>query len=193
MSVLLAVPGAAPAASSARTVDLDEYHHMIATGILDEDQHLELLHGRVVTMSPPGIRHARAVEQLSWLLVRRLDDRYRVRVQLPLILPGNSEPEPDIAIVLAEPHRRDHHPTTARAVIEVAEHSLDRDRDGKAPLYALAEIPEYWIVNLLTDVVEIHRTPIAGLYTRCHHVGRGELATFLKPLPSRLAVADILA
>jgi Uma2 family endonuclease len=45
-------------------------------------------------------------------------------------------------------------------VVEVAERSLAFDRRHKAGLYARAGIADYWIVNLIDEVVEVHRGPV---------------------------------
>ena len=73
------------------------------------------------------------------------------------------EDDPDVAVVErgAEGDRH-HHPATARLVIEVAGDSLRKDRVAKAAVYAGAGIPEYAIVNLEEDVVEVYRDPDAG-------------------------------
>jgi Uma2 family endonuclease len=141
-----------------RRLRVDEYHQMIEAGIFDEDEHVELLHGILVAMSPQGPRHARIIEHLTWALQRALGDAYRVRVQLPLTL-ADSEPEPDIAVVAAGATDPDRHPDCAILVIEVAGGSLRRDRDVKTVLYARAGIPEYWIVNVDTHAIEVYRDP----------------------------------
>ena len=69
-----------------------------------------------------------------------------MRVQLPFAASDDSEPEPDLVLV---PPRRyaDRHPRQAYLLIEVADSSLDHDRETKAPLYASSGVPEYWIVD----------------------------------------------
>jgi Uma2 family endonuclease len=77
------------------------------------------------------------------------------------ITTSDSEPEPDIAIVLGPLERYiDHHPHPSEIalVVEVAETSLIRDR-RKARMYARAGIPHYWIVNLRDRCVEIYSQP----------------------------------
>jgi Uma2 family endonuclease len=44
-------------------------------------------------------------------------------------------------------------------VIEVADTSLDYDRETKGPLYAENGIAEYWIVNLVDRCLEVYRQP----------------------------------
>ena len=67
-------------------------------GALD-DARVELLYGRLVSMSPQGGPHSYSVSQLMTLLVRALGERARVRVQAPFAAPDDSEPEPDVALV----------------------------------------------------------------------------------------------
>jgi Uma2 family endonuclease len=139
-----------------RRWSLEEYHRMIAAGVLDEDDRVELLEGIVVAMSPQDPPHATVVALLNRLLVRALGDELEVRPQLPLTL-ARSEPEPDLAVV---DRRRSYqrHPDTALLVIEVADSTLAKDR-LKARVYAEAAVTEYWIVNLVDRCVEVMRRP----------------------------------
>jgi Uma2 family endonuclease len=155
-----------------------EYEALGRRGAL-EDARVELLYGRLVSMSPQGEPHTYSVSQLMTLLVRALGDRARVRVQAPFAAPDESEPEPDVAVV-APGDYLDGHPQAALLVVEVAETSLARDR-AKARLYAVAGVTEYWIVNLPEQVVEVHKQPGAEGYAAVSRHGRGEklpLASF---------------
>jgi Uma2 family endonuclease len=141
-------------------ISVDQYHRMIEAGSLGEDERVQLIGGALVAMTPQGPAHALAIQSLTRLVAQRLPSDLALRPQLPLTLPGNSEPEPDLAVVRLEHARsRDHHPRTALLVVEVAGESLRFDRETKAPLYARAGIPEYWIVNLADATVEVHRDP----------------------------------
>ncbi len=85
---------------------------------------------------------------------------FLARVQLPLTLAPDSEPEPDVAIVRRTAKGYgERHPTTAFLVFEVAGESLRKDRLAKAQVYACAGIREYVIVNLVDGVLEVHREP----------------------------------
>lgn len=44
-------------------------------------------------------------------------------------------------------------------LIEVSDSSLDRNLDWKAPLCAENGVPEYWIVDLKSKCVLVHRDP----------------------------------
>lgn len=78
-----------------------------------------------------------------------------MRQENPLSL-VDSEPEPDIAIVDKDEHDYlQNHPAKAHLVIEVANSSLNYDRD-KLSMYAKGNIPEVWIINLQKMEVEVY-------------------------------------
>ena len=89
------------------------------------------------------------------------------------------------------------HPTTAALVVEVADASLRLDRSVKARIYARAGITDYWIVNLLDQVLEVHRDPVRARGRGFHYrditaLGReGRIAPLAEPFVS-IAVADLL-
>lgn len=149
---------------------------MIQAGILDEGEHVELLEGVIVAMSPQKEPHAYCISWLNRLLVRRLGDEYVVRPQMPIALGQRNEPEPDVAVVRADAGSRTRRPTNAILVVEVAGDSLRRDRRIKSAVYARAAIPEYWIVNLEAEVVEVFADPdaTAGVYRRTRTVTKAE-------------------
>lgn len=145
-----------------RPLSRREYDALVDLGAF-ADERAELLHGVVVTMTPSKPPHAFAIQELSERLIAALAPRAKIRVQLPLALTDDSEPEPDIAVVPPGDYGGAH-PTRAFLAIEVADSSLRKDRHIKAPLYASAGVPEYWLVNLVDGVVEVHRDPAEGKY-----------------------------
>jgi Uma2 family endonuclease len=166
-----------------------DYEALVERGLLD-DSRVELLLGTLVDMSPQGPLHASAVRFLAEQLIRGLPGDVQTRVQSPLALSHDSEPEPDIAVVPAGDYRQSH-PSQALLVVEVSDTSLDKDRGVKTALYAIAGIPEFWLVNLLDRVVEVHRQPSAGRYSVIERAGPG-LAIAPAAFPSLgLAVQDI--
>jgi len=177
-----------------RRITVDEYHRMIETGSLGEDDRVQLIAGAIVAMTPQGPAHALAIQSLTRLVAQGLSADLTLRVQLPLTLPDDSEPEPDLAVVRLEDARsREHHPRTALLVVEVAGDSLPLDRQAKAALYARAGIPEYWIVNLAETTVEAHRDPdtATGAY-RARVVISSEDAVVATSVPGlRVDVADL--
>lgn len=146
---------------------IDEYHRMIAAGILD-DRRVELLKGEIVEMSPEGEPHAYSSHEASEYLTQLLGKRATVRQAKPITLPNNSEPEPDIAIVqrLGREYREHHpYPENIFWLIEYANSSLEKDLETKSKIYAEVGIPEYWVVNLKKLHLVVFREPSDGEYT----------------------------
>jgi Uma2 family endonuclease len=168
-----------------------EYERLVDSGLLANEK-VELIHGVIVRMSPQGARHAAAVQRLTQLLVVALGvpGRAAIRVQLPLALGDDSEPEPDLAAVAPGAYRDDH-PHDAFLVIEVAESSLAEDRRDKGTLYAEAGIPEYWIVDTARERVEVHSEIVEGAYSRITPLGRGELIVSLVLPELKIRVDDV--
>jgi Uma2 family endonuclease len=146
-------------------ISLDEYRRLIESGVFDEDARIELIDGLLVDMSPKTRAHENAVAWLTRYLVLNVDpQRYEVRVGAPLTI-GTSEPEPDLAVI-PDSAPRPHHPASATLVIEVMVSSLTRDLTDKPPIYAQAEIPIYWAIDLEGRRAIAHREPQAAGYAQ---------------------------
>jgi Uma2 family endonuclease len=162
-SLSLTDPAVRAALVHQHRLTVEDYHPMIAAGIFEEEDRLELLEGVIVEMSPPRPRHAQMIRRLCDPQFVAAGPSFVVQAQLPPTLGRDSEPEPDVAVVAKsdadEADRRDGHPTTAALVIEVSGESLQKDRVAKGAAYAGAGIPEYVIVNLTQDCLEVHRDP----------------------------------
>ena len=141
-------------------ISVARYHEMIEQGYFAENENFELLNGVLVpkmTRHPPHvITTRRCLKQLS----RMLPVAWHLRSQEPLTL-QRSEPEPDVAVIQGDDEDyAQRHPTLNEIglVIEVAYSTLAEDR-AKASIYAEAEIPVYWIINLIDRVVEVYTAP----------------------------------
>ncbi len=140
---------------------VDEYHRMIEVGLLTPDDKVELLEGQIIQVSPQRPPHAATTQRTSDYLKAILKGQAHVRSQLPITL-STSEPEPDIAVVRIDPAAYgDHHPTPDEIflLIEVAYTTLDTDREDKAPIYARANIADYWILDVSDRQVYVFRNP----------------------------------
>lgn len=145
---------------------IEEYHAMIATGILD-NRRVELLRGEIVEMSPEKEPHAYFSTEAGTYLIRLLGDSAIVRPAKPITLPNNSEPEPDLAIVqkLGREYLQHHpYPENIFWLIEYSNSSLEKDLETKTKIYAEAGISEYWVVNLKKKVLIVFREPEDGDY-----------------------------
>ena len=138
-----------------------------------QDERIELLRGVLVPMSPIGPPHSGTIDLLTRLLVLALEGKATVRVQNPFAALDDSEPEPDFSVVPLGDYRTAH-PERAELVIEVAKSSLRRDRGVKLHIYAENGVPEYWIVNLRDQRIEVHTDPSPEGYRTVRSVGPGE-------------------
>ncbi|MCC5598067.1 Uma2 family endonuclease [Nostoc favosum] len=141
---------------------VNEYHRMFETGIITEDERVELINGQVIPMSAKNPPHAATTLCASDYFKRSLAEVALVRVQDPIQLSQYSEPEPDIAVVRIDARKYiDRHPAPNEIflLIEVADTTLDTDRKQKAPLYAKAGIADYWILDVNQHQVYVFREP----------------------------------
>ncbi|NJK75881.1 MAG: Uma2 family endonuclease [Microcoleus sp. SU_5_6] len=148
-------------ATREKTWTVEEYHRIIEAGILNEDDKIELLDGRIVEMSAQTPPHAATTQRSSDYIKEILAGQAHIRTQLPITL-ATSEPEPDIAVVAIDPSfYATHHPNPSEIflLIEVSYSTLQIDRYEKAPIYARANIAEYWILNVLDREAHIYRNP----------------------------------
>ena len=174
-----------------RAIRRVEFDQMVEAGMFDNER-VELLSGVIVEMTAPGTRHSEAIRRLMIAFVAlEQAARARISVQLPIALEEYSEPLPDLAVhPLADYSHQ--HPSTSLLVIEVADSSLRKDRRIKAPLYAAQGVREYWIVNLIDDVIEVHRDPRGDAYTTLTTHRRGETVAPIDFPDLLLAVDDLL-
>jgi len=149
-----------PYASRLRRLTATEYMRMVDAGFFGERERLELIEGVLCQMSPQSVVHARIIQMLGALIFPQLSAQQLLRVQLPLQLGELSVPEPALAVVSREEGtRRDSHPRHALLVIEVARGSLREDRTTKGALYARHDIPEFWLMDVERQRVEVYRQP----------------------------------
>jgi Uma2 family endonuclease len=114
-------------------------------------------------------------------------------VQLPVRLGLRSEPEPDLGLLeKSKTAGRDQHPTCLDCVLEVANTSLAYDRGEKLKLYALARIPEYWIVNVRDNLVEVYRDPQGDRYGDSFERRPGQMLDLLHWPGPQLPVTTLL-
>ena len=165
-----------------RRFTVEDYHRMGEAGILTEDDRVELIEGTIVELSPIRDPHARAVNHLTeFLVVRLAGGDVTVSVQNPIRLSGDTEPQPDLAVLRGR-DRGLAEAADVLLVIEVADTSRRYDRNVKLPLYAAAGIPEAWLVDLVARTIERHTEPRAGRNRQTTIARRGEsLASTVLP------------
>lgn len=152
-------------------LSVEQYHGMLAKGILREGEAIELIDGMLVRKDRAdrggdpmahGPRHAMSVKRLQRSLRVVENHGYHLHCQLPVTLANIQEPEPDLVVVRGREEDYEHAhpgPTVIAAIMEVSDSSLGFDRTTKQELYATVAIPVYWIVNLVDQQIEVYQNP----------------------------------
>ena len=167
-----------------------EYDQLVALGVF-QDERVELLDGALYAMSPIGIPHNFAVQELTELLILALHGRAKVRPQMSFAASELSEPEPDLTITPLVPWDTEQ-ANQAYLIIEVAESSLAIDRGRKRRLYASCGVPEYWIVNLPERCIEVYTAPVGNAYSHVEKYGPGQAIRLGAFNDVEVRVSDVL-
>ncbi len=141
---------------------IEEYHRLADLEFFTEYDRFELIRGEIIEMAAKGTPHTNCCRDLLEELAGLLAGRAKLQCQDPIILPSNSEPEPDFAILNKRPDNYRFALPKADdvlLVIEIADSTLKYDREVKLPLYAEAGISDYWIFNLIKNHLEAYSQP----------------------------------
>jgi len=175
---------------------VDQYHSMIAAGILREGQPTELIDGVLVRRDRSdrggdsmahGPRHSLTLKRTERQLRAVEAYGFHLHVQLPVTLGAIQEPEPDVSVVRGKAEDYlERHPGQADilALVEVSDSTLEYDRTTKQRLFAAAGIGTYLIVNLPDERIEVYQQPLVseGRYAaRTDYVAGQTLRLVLSP------------
>lgn len=178
-----------------RQFTVKEYNRMIEAGILTKYDRVELIKGEIIQMAAIGRRHAACVNRLAELFILRLGQAVTVGVQNPVELNDNSEPQPDLALL----RRRDDfyeaghpQPSDVLLLVEVADTTIEFDREIKIPLYANSNISEVWLVDINQCLIEIYREPSPNGYQNIKELQSGQIIA-MQAFPSvNFTVEEVL-
>ena len=179
-----------------RQFTVTEFQRMAETGILREDDRVELIDGEVFTMSPPGSRHVACVNRLMARMSQQAGQTVIVSVQNPVQLTDYSEPQPDLALLQARP---DFYaaalptPADVLLLVEVADTSLEYDRDVKLPRYAEAGIPEVWLVDVEHEMATVYTQSSQPGYLSIQRLEAGNVARATRVPGLEVAVVDMFS
>jgi Uma2 family endonuclease len=161
-------------------LSVEDYHRMGRAGVFAPGERVELIEGEVIDMAPINSAHAGVVSLLTTFFVRSLGEAGIVFTQNPIRLLPDSEPQPDISILKP---RADYYrkslpgASDVLLLIEVADTSTAYDRRIKLPLYASCSIPEYWLVDLKAERLEVHSSPKGKSFGSLRRLGKLDIAT----------------
>lgn len=175
----------------------EQYRRLENVPRAKDEPRFYLFRGELIEMSGMNQPHAWSVSKCTRWAVKSFDPRFIIRPQLPFDVPGDSMPEPDVAIVAPEEDARPTHPQSAALVIEIAESSLQDDR-AMAAEYASAGVPQYWILDVKRRVLEIRtqiidepQSPTGKNYGNVRTLSENEIAETFDPAIS-VAVKELL-
>ncbi len=155
--------------TTAKRFTIAEYHRLAELGFFGEDDRFELIKGEIVNMLAKGTSHSVCETLLFREVINLLGHGATVRGQQPIIIPEYSQPEPDLAIVRnVDDNYLSAHPSPSDILllIEIADSSLKYDQEVKLPLYAEADISDYWIFNLVDNYLECYSEPYRALQNK---------------------------
>ena len=173
----------------------DECAAIEPLGVLDRDK-LELIEGELITKMPKNRPHVNGLTYLSRWIIQTFGGEY-VNIEAAInVSPEDnptSEPEPDL-IVLSRPSHEftsaNPLPADIRLLIEISHTTLAFDRTTKAALYARAGIPDYWVLDVVSRQLYVHRLPDAGRYTQVEVYNESEAVAPLAAPDSPFPVAE---
>jgi Uma2 family endonuclease len=160
-----------------RKLSVAEYHRMVDTGILEEDERIELLDGIIVEMSPLSQRHVALHSRIVAYLLDALGGRAVIAGHFSLRLGEFDEPQPDIGIFAPEPDSYFGRPPTIDepyALIEISDSSLQKDTGPKRELYARFGIEEYLVVDVSSSELLRYSGLFAGQYGTLQRLRYGD-------------------
>ena len=174
---------------------VEEFEGLFDRGILTSQDRVELIRGMIVEKPRISPLHASCTKRLNMFLNSQQGDKSLVGIYSPIRLPDSlAIPEVSVLQMRLDFYAKAHPiADDIFLVVEVAESSLDFDRDVKGPLYAESGIVEYWIVNLIESCLEVHRRPSpAGTYGELITLRSGDTVEITALPGVSLAVSDIL-
>lgn len=152
-----------------RRFTVAEIESMVSSGIIAEDERIELIGGEVLPMSPKGARHETIRNELAFQLARQCPSTLRVASETPLTLNADEFVEPDVLVHPKNIRLPDVRGDTVLLVVEVADSSLAYDLNTKAGLYAAHGVREYWVINAKNLETRVHRDPTPSGYANVSH------------------------
>lgn len=172
----------------------EDFYRLYETGVLDSEDRIELLNGELIIMHAIGYRHAQAVTNLTSEFGEQARRRYLLSPQNPVELERYSAPQSDLVLVPASRRHATRHPTPAEVflIVEVADTSLQYDREEKQKAYAATGIREFWLLNLVDDVLEIYRQPEGNVYREKINIPTDGIASPLAFPDVAISLADII-
>jgi len=175
----------------------EEYYRALEIGLFGPEERLELLNGEILEKVTENAPHATGIKLSAAVCTQAfVGQNFHLSIQHPISLPGaESDPEPDVAVIAGG--IRDYqtnHPTAANVLllIEVSNTTLTFDRGPKAAAYATATVTEYWVLDLGSRCLHVHREPRDGAYQSITPLDENQTVSPLAAPQATIRVAGLL-
>jgi Uma2 family endonuclease len=178
-----------------RLFTVKEYYRMYESGVFANGERVELIRGEIIKMAAIGRRHAACVDRCNYVFAYKLDKKVLIRIQNPLALDNTSEPEPDVMLLKRKDdfYESGHpQPSDVFLLIEVADTTIDSDRELKIPLYAEDGIIEVWLIDINNACIEVYRHPTEQGYQDMQKFYHGQNLSILAFPDLSITVDEIL-
>ena len=172
---------------------VDAFEKIATMGLLGNGKY-ELIDGDIIAPMPVKIPHAYVIMLLTFALARLAGEEH-ILANFSLWVDKHNLPEPDLAVTtrpVADLLAGGGYvkPDEVRLVIEVSASTLSGDLDTKAKLYAGANLPEYWAMDVENRRLIIHRDPApTGYKTVTKHNETETIAPLFAPSAALLVSA----
>jgi Uma2 family endonuclease len=186
MATAIVSPPEAPALTSAwfpYRMTAEEYFRAIEADVFQHQRRIELWEGQIYEKMAKKLPHSGSHSLVLAALFRALPNDWSIWSENPILVDDFTAPLPDVTVIRGTPHvytSRGSFPKFGEIglVVEVAETSLRKNLTDTLKVYARAELPYYWVVNLVVGRVEVYSEPRVdgdlASYGKAEMFGRGQ-------------------
>ena len=157
-----------------RRFTVAEVEAMVAAGVMEEDERIELIGGELVPMSPKGIQHEFVKRALVDRWIRSRPEEVHLAPETTFRLSEDTYLEPDVVIYPRTSGLRGLTGANVLLVVEIADSSLRYDIGRKPALYASFGVRELWVIDAARLTTRVFREPAADGYRDAHDFGAAE-------------------
>ncbi len=158
-----------------RRFTVAEVEAMVAAGVMDEDERVELIGGELVPMSPKGNQHEVVKVALVDRWIRARPDECRLAQETTFRLSADTYLEPDIVIYPRDSGLKGLSGPSVLLVVEIADSSLRYDMGRKAALYASFGVRELWVIDAVRLSARVFSAPSSNGYGETLDFGASDL------------------
>ena len=157
-----------------RRFTVAEVEAMVAAGVMEEDERVELIGGELVPMSPKGNQHEVVKIALLRRWYRAAPDNCDLAPETTFRLSEDTYLEPDVVIYPRAEGLKGLSGPSALLVVEIADSSLRYDIGRKAALYASFGVRELWVIDAVKLTTRVFRAPSDEGYREARDLGASD-------------------